>query len=119
MNSRLGDAVPIEHVEVRAYRIPTDGPESDGTLEWDSTTLVVVEIEAGGKQGLGYGYADTSTACLIRDKLAGVIHGRDALAVQSLWDAMVHSIRNLGRPGIASMAISARRRALGLKGATA
>ncbi len=107
MNSRLGDAIPIEHVEVCAYRIPTDGPESDGTLEWDSTTLVLVQIAAGGKIGIGYGYADTATACLIRDKLAGVIRRRDASAVRSLWDAMVHSIRNLGRPGIASMAISA------------
>ncbi len=31
-----------------AYRIPTDRPESDGTARWESTTLVLVEIEAGG-----------------------------------------------------------------------
>lgn len=29
----------IERVDVSAYTIPTDRPEADGTLEWDSTTL--------------------------------------------------------------------------------
>ena len=36
----LADA-RIDHVAVGAYRIPTDAPESDGTLEWNATTLVV------------------------------------------------------------------------------
>lgn len=35
-------AVPIEHATVAAYRIPTDMPESDGTLSWDATTLVTL-----------------------------------------------------------------------------
>ena len=39
--------VPISGVEASAYTVPTDGPESDGTLEWDSTTLVVVTVQAG------------------------------------------------------------------------
>ena len=37
---------PIERVEVAAYRIPTDRTESDGTLEWCSTTLVVARVFA-------------------------------------------------------------------------
>ena len=32
---------PLERVTARAYKIPTEQPESDGTLEWDSTTLVI------------------------------------------------------------------------------
>jgi L-alanine-DL-glutamate epimerase-like enolase superfamily enzyme len=92
---------------VAAYTVPTDQPESDGTMAWDSTTIVVVEVEAGGATGLGYSYADTSTATLVRDKLAAIVTGRDAMAVGTAWDAMVGAIRNLGRPGIASMAISA------------
>ena len=44
----------IEHLEVSAYLIPTDLPESDGTLEWDSTTLVLVELRASNARGLGY-----------------------------------------------------------------
>jgi L-alanine-DL-glutamate epimerase-like enolase superfamily enzyme len=108
MTTRSGDkAIPIERVEVSAYNVPTDAPEADGTYRWDSTTMVLVEVTAGGETGLGYTYADTSTARLVRDKLAGVVRGRDALGVPGAWSAMVDSIRNLGRPGIASLAISA------------
>ncbi|HVA15521.1 MAG TPA: enolase C-terminal domain-like protein [Stellaceae bacterium] len=98
---------PVEGIEVSAYTIPTDAPEADGTFAWDQTTLVVVEATAGGKRGLGYGYADTATAHLIHELLAGVVRGRDALAVPAAWEAMVGAIRNLGRPGICSMAIAA------------
>src|SRR6476620_829656 len=44
-------------------------PESDGTLEWSATALVVVEIEAGDCRGLGYMYADAATARVIKDVL--------------------------------------------------
>jgi L-alanine-DL-glutamate epimerase-like enolase superfamily enzyme len=108
MTARLGSScVPIERIDVSAYKVPTDAPESDGTYEWDSTTIVVVEAIAGGKTGLGYSYADTATARLIGDKLAGVVEGRDALGVPGAFAAMAAAVRNLGRPGIASMAISA------------
>ena len=69
--------------------------------------MVLVEAAGGGKTGLGYSYADTATAWLVRDLLAGVVKGRDAMAVPGAWSAMVAAVRNLGRPGIASMAISA------------
>ncbi|HEX5481091.1 MAG TPA: enolase C-terminal domain-like protein [Terriglobia bacterium] len=97
----------IEEVDVSAFTVPTDFPESDGTLEWNKTTLVVVEVTAGGIRGLGYGYADTATARLIDDLLAGILEGRDAMDIPGSWFALVHAIRNLGRPGIASMAIAA------------
>lgn len=87
--------------------MPTDSPESDGTLQWNSTTLVLVHAFAGGKYGLGYTYADTATATLIRDLLSDVVKGRDAMAPASNWNAMFARTRNLGRPGIVSMAISA------------
>jgi L-alanine-DL-glutamate epimerase-like enolase superfamily enzyme len=98
---------PIAAVAVDAFTIPTDAPESDGTLEWNSTTLVVVRVDAGGRRGLGYTYADTATATLIRDKLAPLLAGRDAWSVNERWIDMTRAIRNLGRPGICSMAISA------------
>lgn len=97
----------VERVDVRAYSVPTDLPEADGTLEWKRTTIVVVELQAGDMRGLGYTYADSATAQLIRDLLAGIAIGRDPLDVIGSWQAMVHAIRNLGRPGIASMAIAA------------
>jgi L-alanine-DL-glutamate epimerase-like enolase superfamily enzyme len=96
----------IERVDVSAYTIPTSEPESDGTLEWTSTTLVLVTVAAAGAAGVGYTYADTATARLIKDKLAPLLEGRDALAINSRWIDMTVAIRNLGRPGIASMAIS-------------
>src|SRR5919201_2056293 len=100
-------AIPIEQIAVSAYRIPTDAPEADGTYAWTSTTLVLVEAAGGGRRGLGYTYADTATAHLVRDLLATVVRGRNALDVPGCWAAMVQAIRNLGRPGIAAMAISA------------
>lgn len=101
------DRVPIERIDLSVYRIPTDFPESDGTFEWDHTILVVVEATAGAIRSLGYSYADTATAQLIRDVLAPKIQGADAMAVTGCWIEMVRAIRNLGRPGIASMAIAA------------
>jgi L-alanine-DL-glutamate epimerase-like enolase superfamily enzyme len=100
--------VPIDRVTVSAYRIPTDTPnESDGTLVWTATTLVVVEAQAGGVTGLGYTYADTATALLIHDVLADVVSGQDVMANGRIWATLVAQIRNLGRPGIAAMAIAA------------
>jgi L-alanine-DL-glutamate epimerase-like enolase superfamily enzyme len=98
---------PIEKVGVCAYEVPTEQPESDGTLVWESVTLVLVQIDAGGETGLGYTYADQSAATLVSSKLAEVVKGRDALAVPGAWWAMVHAIRNLGWPGISATAISA------------
>ncbi len=100
--------VPIEHVAVSAYRIPTDQPdESDGTLVWNATTLVLVEARAGGVTGIGYTYADVATARVIHERLADVVRGMDMMANGRIWAAMVATIRNMGRPGIASMAVSA------------
>jgi L-alanine-DL-glutamate epimerase-like enolase superfamily enzyme len=97
----------IDRISVSAYRIPTDYPESDGTLEWNATTMVVVETSAANRTGIGYTYADRSTALLVKDLLAPLIDGRDAMSVTRHWAAMIHAARNLGRPGIVSMAISA------------
>lgn len=99
--------VAIDDVSVVSYTIPTETPEADGTYEWDSTTIVIVEVSGGGKQGLGYTYADSSTAKLIDHKLKRIIIGRDAMSVQGASWAMLRSVRNLGRQGICAMAISA------------
>jgi L-alanine-DL-glutamate epimerase-like enolase superfamily enzyme len=99
--------IKIRSLRASAYHIPTDFPESDGTLEWNATTLVLVEVSAGGQSGLGYTYADTATARLLNDLLADVIKDRDAMATSANWESMVRAIRNLGRPGISSMAIAA------------
>lgn len=97
----------IDGVQVSVYTVPTTTPESDGTFEWNKTSLVLVEVNAGGKQGLGYSYADVATAQLISDSLAPKLTGHHALANGAAWSMLVQQIRNLGRPGVASMAISA------------
>jgi L-alanine-DL-glutamate epimerase-like enolase superfamily enzyme len=107
-NTRFGDnVVTIEKLDVSAYTVPTDSPEADGTYHWDKTTIVIVEAEAGGKRSLGYTYADVATGKLITELLKNVVIGSDAMNVPGTWKRMVEAIRNLGRPGIASMAIAA------------
>jgi L-alanine-DL-glutamate epimerase-like enolase superfamily enzyme len=97
----------IDSLAVTACSIPTDFPESDGTLAWDKTTIVIVEVESGATTGIGYTYADLSTATLIDTVLRGVVEGRDAMDIPGSWVAMTLAIRNLGRCGITFMAISA------------
>jgi L-alanine-DL-glutamate epimerase-like enolase superfamily enzyme len=91
-------------VTVHACTIPTDGPESDGTAEWDSTTIVVCEVD----EGIGYTYCDPAAAQVIREKLADLVHED----VRKAWLDMQHAVRNMGRPGIAACAISAVDQAL-------
>jgi len=103
----LSSAPHISHASVEAYKIPTDKPESDGTLEWDHTTLVLVRLRAGSYCGLGYTYSSRAAAAVIHDTLLPLVARGDAMAVEALWERMVRAIRRLGRPGISSMAISA------------
>ncbi len=99
--------VAVEGIDVAAYTVPTDAPESDGTAEWESTTMVLVEAHGAGQTGLGYTYGDVASGTVIDSVLRGVVTGRDAMAVGATWEAMGRACRNLGRPGVASMAIAA------------
>lgn len=97
----------IEKIVVSCYTVPTERPESDGTLSWDRTTLVLVEAMAGGKVSLGYSYADVATGKLVESMLIDVVQGMNAFDVSGAHTSMLHKLRNLGLAGIASMAISA------------
>jgi L-alanine-DL-glutamate epimerase-like enolase superfamily enzyme len=99
--------IAIEHCEVAAYTIPTDAPESDGTLAWNSTTIVTVHVMAAGKEGFGYTYAPPATARFVRDSLFDVVSAENAFATEACWQAMVHAVRNAGQLGITMCAISA------------
>ncbi len=102
-----GPASLIERVTAAAYVVPTDAPESDGTFAWDSTTIVVVEAVAGGRAGIGYTYADQAAASFACGPLARAVRGMDCLDIPAAWTAMTIALRNNGRPGIASTALSA------------
>lgn len=106
MTAHFKASAPVESLRAAAYRIPTDSPEADGTFAWDSTVIVVVEVRAGNRTGLGYTYADASVAALVAHHLAETISKLDCFDVPALWHAMQRSVRNLGRSGLAACAIS-------------
>jgi L-alanine-DL-glutamate epimerase-like enolase superfamily enzyme len=97
----------VDRVRAAAYTIPTDAPESDGTLAWDSTTLIVVEAEGGGECGLGYTYGDAAVAQIVSGKLAEAVAGCDATAPRAAHAAAERELRNVGRTGPGAMALSA------------
>ncbi len=98
----------IDTVDVSPYQIPTaTDPESDGTLEWDSTSVVVVELSCGGATGLGYTYCHPAAAQIIAAKLSELTTGSDPLTPQQTWARMQVRTRQLGHDGIAAMAVSA------------
>lgn len=100
-------SVPIKQGRLSVFAIPTDQPESDGTFFWNKTTIIVVEITAGGQTGIAYTYGDESVAILIQRSLSELLEGNDALANTAIWRTLLWQVRNLGRPGIASTAVSA------------
>jgi L-alanine-DL-glutamate epimerase-like enolase superfamily enzyme len=100
-------STPVTSVTTRTFTVPTDKPEADGTLDWDSTTLVTAEISAGGVTGLGWTYAAAACRSVIEDVLAETVIGQDVLSVPACHEAMVRACRNFGRPGVVSCAISA------------
>ena len=104
---QAGGGPAIDLFEAAAYEIPTDRHESDGTLEWDRTTLIVVTVGAGGVRGIGYSYASAAAALVATETLAPRVVGGDAFDTPRLWSAMVGAVRNIGRPGIGATAISA------------
>jgi L-alanine-DL-glutamate epimerase-like enolase superfamily enzyme len=98
---------PITELSATAYTIPTDSPEADGTLSWNSTTLVVAEVRSGGTTGLGWTYGDPRCADLITDVLAPKLLGSNTFNVTGVFDTMVKAVRNVGRGGVAGQAVSA------------
>lgn len=97
----------ISSSSVRVYTVPTDAPEADGTISWDSTTMVLVKLVVGSVLGIGYTYADAATAKVAQHLLRTIIDSSDPFQHPALWMKMQQSVRNLGNRGIAAMAISA------------
>jgi L-alanine-DL-glutamate epimerase-like enolase superfamily enzyme len=100
-------AVPVQRVEASAYTVPTDAPEADGTFAWEDTTLVLVQVTGGGQVGNGWTYGSPAIATLVRTTLAPLLEGRIFEGVSEAWTEQVRALRNIGRPGIGSMALSA------------
>jgi L-alanine-DL-glutamate epimerase-like enolase superfamily enzyme len=113
MTSRLAtvlfdaDFPQVDGVTAEVYEVPTDRPEADGTLAWCKTTLVLARVTGGGATGLGYTYASGACKQLIEGELATAVTGLCTLDTGAAWQAMVRAVRNLGRQGLVSCAISA------------
>jgi L-alanine-DL-glutamate epimerase-like enolase superfamily enzyme len=97
----------IESLQAEVYRIPTDAPESDGTLSWDHTDLIVVHAIAAGQTGLGWTYASPAAQALVIDTLRPAVVNLSAFSIEGIWQDMGRRLRNIGRGGVGMMAISA------------
>lgn len=102
----------IQSVQAAVYRVPTatggrERPESDGTLEWDHTDMLVVRVSTGGETGLGYSYTSAGALAVLRDTLWSVIGDADPLDSERLYWTMARAVRNLGWSGVSASAISA------------
>jgi L-alanine-DL-glutamate epimerase-like enolase superfamily enzyme len=98
---------PVGTVTARAYILPTDAPEADGSYAWQKTTLVVVTVEAVGRSGLGYTYSAEGIAGLVTGALAQALYGRNVFDIPHCHRLMVNAVRNMGRSGLVAAAISA------------
>ncbi|MEM5445994.1 enolase C-terminal domain-like protein [Paraburkholderia guartelaensis] len=101
------NATRLTRLEARAYTIPTDLPEADGTIAWRSTTLVLVEIDALGFTGVGYTYAHAGATALVESVLGDAVRQHDLFDTARINLEMQRAVRNIGRPGLAACAISA------------
>ena len=97
----------ITGTKVEAFTVPTDAPEADGTCSWNSTTMILVRLEAGGKSGLGYTYADEATAKVVHSLLPKIVSGHDVFAHAAILQDIYRQVRNLGETGITRMAAAA------------
>lgn len=102
-----GNRPKISGLSVRTFTVPTDCPEADGTMSWEATTAVVVEVRAGEHTGLGWTYTDASAATVVRGLLAPAVVGLDAMDTGRAADALSRALRNAGAPGIGACALSA------------
>jgi L-alanine-DL-glutamate epimerase-like enolase superfamily enzyme len=100
-------AVTIDSGNARAFTIPTDAPEADGTIAWNATTLVIVELRAAGTTGIGYTYGHNASAAVARDLIEKHCIGGDPMDTNAFFSAMRISQRNYGAEGIGATALSA------------
>jgi L-alanine-DL-glutamate epimerase-like enolase superfamily enzyme len=105
--SKSSSGPAISSGRVSALRIPTEQPESDGTAEWDSTTVVIVELTAGGFSALGYSYCNQAAAKVTEELVSQEVVGKNVFDIPAIHGALDRKVRNWGRPGLVSNAISA------------
>lgn len=103
----IKSSLVISSARISAYTIPTETPEADGTADWDSTTVVLVEVTAGNMTGLGFAYANEAAGKVAKQFLQKVVLGSEPFDIPRIHHAMDRLARNWGRPGLVSSAIAA------------
>ncbi|MHA3725258.1 enolase C-terminal domain-like protein [Leucobacter sp. HY1910] len=101
------DAPKITQLDARVYTVPTAGPEADGTIAWNATTMVIVQAHASGLVGTGWTYGAAECGAVVQSTLAPIVVGHSALDVGGRFLDMVRAVRNAGRQGLIGYAISA------------
>ena len=97
----------IRNLTVRTFKVPTTLPEADGTIEWDSTVMILVSVTANGRTGIGYTYAHPAAGMVIQQTLKSLVIGKDVMQLPAITQAMTRAIRNNGTCGLSMMAVSA------------
>ncbi|MGN8025561.1 enolase C-terminal domain-like protein [Microbacterium sp. 22242] len=109
---RTGAEPTVDAIRADLFRVPTatgarERPESDGTLTWNATGVLVVRLTAGGATGLGYAYTSPAALAVVEHTLWEAVRGRDPLDTRGAYRAMARAVRNAGWAGVAAGAISA------------
>lgn len=97
----------VDEITVGVYVVPTDAQEPDGTIAWDSTTMIVVRVRSGDHVGTGWTYGAPQCGDIVTSLLAPIILGKTVVDIGARWEEMVRAARNDGRQGAVGYAISA------------
>ena len=107
------DATTIKDVKVRLFRLPLPQVMQDANhgLQTHFELITATLTRADGLDGTGYSYTvgkgGHAVAAVIERDLTPFLLGRDATAIEALYDAMLLDLHYVGRGGIAAFAISA------------
>ncbi len=84
---------------------PAEYRDGDAKPQTVRASAIYLEITAGGATGR-YGPVDAEAALVVDQQLRGFLKGKDALAIETLWDQM-YRVNRHSRGGHFMMAISA------------
>ncbi len=109
----MSEAATIKDVTVRLFRLPLPQVMQDANhgLQTHFELITATLTRADGLEGTGYSYTvgkgGHAVAAVIERDLKPFLLGRDATAVEKLYDGMLLDLHYVGRGGIAAFAISA------------
>ncbi|MGO4592593.1 enolase C-terminal domain-like protein [Leifsonia sp. 2TAF2] len=109
---RSDDDARLHRITGDAFEVPTaiggrERPETDGTITWSSTGLLIVRLAAADKTGLGFAHTPSAALGIVRDVLWPATEGMDGRDTERIFWAMARAVRNIGWRGLCASAISA------------